>query len=269
VSDSTSVASPERQNRIAAFFDLDKTIIAKSSVMAFSKQFLEEGLMTRRSLIKGAYAQLMLAMSTADADKAEQLRKYLSSLVTGWDVATVDRIVADAMATAVRPIIYAEALQLINEHRAKGHTVVIISASGREVAEPIGRMLGADRIIATEMAVVDGRYTGEITRYVYGEAKAEAVRAEAEAQGFDLALSYAYGDSSKDVPMLETVGNPYVVNPSTELRRVAEERGWPALSFRLTVDPRDSGSTARTLGMVAAGAATAAGVSWWLLRRAR
>lgn len=270
VTEATASTHGGKEPPVAAFFDLDKTIIAKSSVMAFSKQFLEEGLMSRRLLMRGAYSQLVFATSSADAEKTEQLRRYLSSLVQGWDVATVNRIVAETMTTAVRPILYAEALRLINEHKMAGHDVVIVSASGREVAEPIGRMLGADRIIATEMTVNDGRYTGEIERYVYGEGKGEAVRAEAEREGYDLSRSYAYADSLTDLPMLEAVGHPYVVNPSGELRRIALERGWPVFTFRLPVSSEESVPGVAKAGLaLAAGAATAAGVSWFVLRNRR
>ena len=138
-------------------------------------------------------------------------------------------IVAETLHNVVDPLVYDEAVSLIEEHHLAGRDVVIVSASGAEVVEPIGEMLGADRVVATRMQVVDGRYTGEIDYYAYGENKAAAMRRLAEEHDYDLARSYAYSDSITDLPMLEAVGHPYAVNPDRELRRQAAARGWPVL----------------------------------------
>jgi phosphoserine phosphatase len=106
-----------------------------------------------------------------------------------------------------------------------------VSASGTEVVEPIGELLGADGVVATQMEIVDGRYTGEIDYYAYGANKAEALRRLAEEHHYDLARSYAYSDSVTDLHMLEAVGHPFAVNPDRELRREANTRGWPVLVF--------------------------------------
>ena len=99
------------------------------------------------------------------------------------------------------------------------------------MVEPIGEMLGADRVVATRMEIVDGKYTGEIDFYAYGENKATAIRELADEHGYDLARCYAYSDSVTDLHMLEAVGHPYAVNPDKDLRKDARERGWPVLVF--------------------------------------
>ncbi|WP_024285847.1 HAD family phosphatase [Cellulomonas sp. KRMCY2] len=217
--------------RAAAFFDLDKTIIATSSATAFSRPFFAGGLITRRDVLRTAYAQFLFLVGGADADQTERLRAHLSSLVAGWDVAQVSSIVSETLHLHIEPSVYAEAVALIDEHHAAGRDVVIVSASGAEVVEPIAALLGADHVIATRMEIVDGRYTGEIAFYAYGENKATAVRELAEQQGYDLAESYAYSDSGTDLPMLETVGHATVVNPDRALRRLAVEHGWDARRF--------------------------------------
>src|SRR4051794_19188109 len=194
--------------RSAAFFDLDKTIIARSSTLAFSRSFYRGGLITRRAVVRSSYAQFVYLLGGADHDQVERMRAYLTSLVTGWDVAHVKELVAETLHELIDPIIYDEAAALLEEHRAAGRDIVVVSASGAEVVEPIGEMLGASRVVATRMVVADGRYTGEIETYVFGEAKAEAVRKLAEEEGYDLAASYAYSDSVTDIPMLEAVGHP-------------------------------------------------------------
>src|SRR5262249_25134571 len=132
-----------------------------------------------------------------------------------------------------------EARRLLSEHRGAGRDVVIVSTSGQEVVAPIGALLGAVSVIATRMRIADGRYTGEMDVYAYGEEKASQGRALAAERGYSLPGSYAYSDSVTDLPMLEVVGHPRVVNPDRALRRIAVARGWPVLSFseRATSQP--------------------------------
>ncbi|NIK54902.1 HAD family hydrolase [Kribbella shirazensis] len=217
--------------RSAAFFDLDKTILARSSTLAFSRPFYAGGLINRRTVLRSAYAQFVYLLGGADHDQMERMREYISAMCAGWDVSTVQAIVADTLEHIVRPMIHTEAVELIEQHHAAGRDVVIVSSSGAEVVEPIGEMLGADRVIATRMVVADGKYTGEIADYAYGPHKATAIRALAEAEGYDLTTCYGYSDSITDEPLLAAVGHPYAVNPDKALRRVATERGWPVLVF--------------------------------------
>nr|WP_297430145.1 HAD family hydrolase [uncultured Actinotalea sp.] len=217
--------------RSAAFFDLDKTIIATSSSAAFARPFHSGGLLTRRAALRAAFAHATFLLGHADEATTERLRRSLSTMVTGWDVATVSAIVSETVRESIEPTVYAEALDLIAEHHAAGRDVVIVSASSSQIVEPVAAMLGADHVVASQMEVRDGRYTGAITSYAYGPAKAEAVRDLARREGYDLAASYAYSDSVTDLPLLEVVGHAAVVNPDRALRRLAAERGWTALTF--------------------------------------
>ncbi|WP_436774403.1 HAD family hydrolase [Yinghuangia sp. YIM S09857] len=261
--------------RTAAFFDLDKTIIAKSSALAFSRSFYQGGLINRRAVLKSAYAQFVFLVGGADHDQMERMREYLSALCRGWDVQQVREIVAETLHDLIDPLIYDEAASLIEEHHAAGRDVVIVSSSGAEVVEPIGEMLGADRVVATRMVVEDGRYSGEIEYYAYAENKAKAVRELADSEGYDLARSYAYSDSVTDLPMLEAVGHPYVVNPDRGLRREAVARGWPVLTFNRPVQLRQRVPTLpvpsrSVLAATALGAgAAAAGLVWYAAKRRR
>jgi HAD superfamily hydrolase (TIGR01490 family) len=256
----------------AAFFDLDKTIIAKSSTLAFSKPFQAGGLISRRAMLRSAYAQFVYLVGGADHDQMEKLRGFMSELCAGWDVATVREIVADTLHNVVDPLVYDEAVSLIEEHRLAGRDIVIVSTSGAEVVEPIGEMVGADRVVATRLEIVDGKYTGEISYYAYGEEKGAAVRGLAQSVGYDLDACYAYSDSVTDLPMLEAVGHPHAVNPDKELRRAAVERGWPVLVFsrpvalrsRLALPPAKP-----TLAALAVGGAIAAGGMLWQQQRRR
>jgi HAD superfamily hydrolase (TIGR01490 family) len=216
----------------AAFFDLDKTVIAKSSALAFGRPFYKDGLMSRRDVVKAAYAQISFKIGKADDPQIARIRDYMAALCKGWSVEQVQQIVNETLAELINPYIYAEAAALIAEHQIAGRDVVLVSASGEEMVRPIGEQLGISDIIATRMGVTDGRYSGEIEFYAAGPNKVKAVRALADERGYDLDASFAYSDSSSDLPLLESVGNPTAVNPSRTLRKVAVERGWPILEFR-------------------------------------
>ncbi|SDJ51822.1 HAD-superfamily subfamily IB hydrolase, TIGR01490 [Frankineae bacterium MT45] len=269
---SVPVSIVNRVARAAAFFDLDKTIIAKSSALAFGKPFYQGGLINRRAVVRGAYAQFVFALSGADEDQMDRMRDYLQAMCAGWDVAQIREIVGETLHEIIDPIVYDEAVTLIGEHKAAGRDVVIVSSSGYEVVAPIGAMVGADDVLATRMVEKDGKYTGEIETYIYGPGKAEAMHTLAEQRGYDLAECYAYSDSITDSPMLEAVGHPYAVNPDRALRRVAGEKGWPILVFSNAVPLRARLSGLRpanntATATVAIGAVAATGLVWYLSRR--
>ncbi|MEV6961380.1 HAD-IB family hydrolase [Streptomyces sp. NPDC051207] len=261
--------------RTAAFFDLDKTVIAKSSTLTFSKSFYQGGLISRRAALRTAYAQFVFLAGGADHDQMERMREYLSAMCRGWNVQQVKEIVAETLHDLIDPIIYDEAASLIERHHAAGRDVVIVSTSGAEVVEPIGELLGADRVVATRMVVgADGCFTGEVEYYAYGPTKAEAVRELALSEGYDLERCYAYSDSATDLPMLQAVGYPHAVNPDRALRREAVARGWPILDFHrpvrlkqrlpaFSVPPRPALVAAAAIGAAAA----TAGLVWYASRR--
>lgn len=260
----------DRVGAPAAFFDLDKTILARSSSFAFARPFYDSGLIGRRHVARSAYAQFMYLLSGASHDEMERMREYLAALVAGWDAQQVRDIVEEALDRVIEPMIHAEALELIERHRADGLDIIVISTSGSEIVEPIGARLGADITIGTQVAIEDGRYTGEVTFYAYGPHKAAAMRELADERGYDLSASYAYSDSFTDLPMLEAVGFPTAVNPDAALRKVAIDRGWPILDFTTPVALRRSIEPRRALAAVIAGTAMSVlGLAWLSRRRTR
>jgi HAD superfamily hydrolase (TIGR01490 family) len=256
----------------AAFFDLDKTVIAKASMVAFGRPLYREGLISRRVLARAIYGQLIYMYVGADEEKLERMRDSVLALTKGWEQTKVREIVEETLEEVIEPIVYDEALDLINEHKAAGRKVFIVSASPEEIVAPLSRYLGVDAYLATRSTIdADGRYTGTTEFYCYGPNKAEAMHQVAEEQDIDLARSYAYSDSATDIPMLECVGNPVAVNPDRELLRVAEESGWEVKTFTRKVRLRDrvpmpSARSTTAAGSVAAAAAIGGGVWWWLHR---
>jgi len=256
----------------AAFFDLDKTIIAKSSVLAFGRPFYREGLLSRRTIVKSLYAQVVFMLVGADEEKMEKLRVAMSAMTRGWNRDHVASIVRETLTDVIEPIIYAEALELFDEHHAAGRDVVIVSSAPTEVVEPLAEFLGADDAIGTRAAVdAEGNYTGELEFYAYGAHKAQAIRQLAAREHINLAMSYAYTDSVTDLPMLELVGHPVAVNADKDLARVARERDWEIRDFERPVRLRNRvpvPPTGPTLAVGGALAAAGAGVAvWWWFRR--
>jgi HAD superfamily hydrolase (TIGR01490 family) len=258
----------------AAFFDLDKTIISRSSSLALSRPMYRAGLVSRGQLLRGAYAQMVYLLVGADEKKMERLKEGMLALTRGWDRVQVEELVRDVILEVIDPYVYQEALDLMELHRSEGRRIYIVSSSPEEVVRPLAAHFGVSGVIATRAEVDEtGRYTGELEFYCYGEQKAEAVRELAERVGIDLDRSYAYTDSITDLPLLEAVGNPIAVNPDRELRRAAEERDWPVRDFHRPVRLRTRIADAvpkSTLSVAAGlGAAAIAAVLFWVVLRSR
>jgi HAD superfamily hydrolase (TIGR01490 family) len=248
-------------SQAGAFFDLDKTIIAKSSTLAFRRHMYKAGMLNRRTLLRMAVAQFFYVMFGADHSQMERVREALVALIKGWDSHQLEEIIHETLEDVVAPLVYAEALFLIDEHHREGRRVIIVSSSPIEIVQPLAKYLGVADVIATRAAVdEDGLYTGELAYYAYGPTKADAVH-ELEAQGLDLSESYAYSDSYTDLPLLEAVGHPVAVNPDRDLRKAAEENGWPIREFRLAVDLRTRLAEMPKPDPVISGAAFAAGAA--------
>ena len=215
----------------AAFFDLDRTLISRSSSLALAKSFRARGLIRRRDLAKAAAAQLVFARFGAGNSRVGQTADSAMAILRGLPVTLMREIAAEAWEPVLKPLVYGEALECAAEHHERGERVYIASAALQEVVEEISSRLGFEGAIASRAEVRDGAYTGWLERRLYGDAKAVALRELAVDQGIDLARSTAYSDSSSDVPFLEAVGHPVAVNPDRALRRVASERGWPVERF--------------------------------------
>ena len=258
----------------AAFFDLDKTIVARSSPLALGRSFFSAGLITRSSLLKSIYAQFVFHLMGADENKMEKMREEAAKLTSGWEQEKVRQVVTEVLEEVISPLIYAEALELIHDHRAAGRLICIVSSSPEEIVEPLAMMLDVDHWIATKPKVVDGKYTGELEFYAYGPAKADAIGKHAAENDIDLSGSFAYTDSPTDLPMLELVGNPVAVNPDRALRKIAQERDWRVEYFRNPVSLRNRlpnfqppEITTRNAAIAGAGVVAVGAAAWWLSRR--
>ena len=217
--------------RGAAFFDLDRTLLRRSSTLALAPAFRRHGVITRMQVAKAAFWQLLFVVRGTSRERVRAASEDGLMLLRGFSPAQMQTLVADSLETVLRPLVYAEPLRLVERHREDGEPSYIVSAALQEVVDAVAADLGFDGALGTLCEVEDGKYTGRGLRSLHGENKAAAVRELAEREDFDLDASTAYSDSHTDLPFLEAVGKPVVVNPDRELRRIAAARGWPVLRF--------------------------------------
>src|ERR671922_735953 len=213
----------------AAFFDLDRTLLRRSSALALAGSFRDRGLITRRQLAKAALMQLLFVARGADARAVQRVAEDGLRVLRGFTPDQLRELVASALEPVLKPLVYREPLALAREHKQRGECVYIVSAALQEIVDALADELGFDGALGTICEVEDGVYTGRSLRALHHQAKADAVRELAEREGFDLLACTAYSDSHTDLPFLELVGNPVAVNPDRDLRRIAAERGWPVL----------------------------------------
>ena len=260
-------------HRAAAYFDLDKTILATSSTWALGTPMRRSGLSSSRALAHGLIAQLPYLLVGAGARRSSSLMEHLALMSAGISRRELVEVVEGALTTAIEPAVYAEALDLIEGHRRAGHDVVVVSASIAEMVSPIARLVGADRAVATHMEVgEDGLFTGRISRSMLHAEKVVALREDAAAHGIDLSRCWSYSDSISDEPMLSAVGHPVAVNPDRDLRRLAQERDWPVRDFARPVRLRPrweppSLSTRASMITHVAGVLAVGGTAAWLVAR--
>ena len=249
--------------RAAAFFDLDRTVLRRSSALALAGSFRERGVIGRRQLAKAAFWQLLFVARGASADAVRRMAEDGLMLLRGFTPEEMRALVAEAMEPVLKPLVYREPLDLVHRHRARGEPVYIVSAALQEIVDGLADELGFDGALGTICEVEDGVYTGRPIRALHAEAKAEAVRELAAREDIDLDVSTAYSDSHTDLPFLEVVGHPVAVNPDRQLRKIARQRAWPVLEFTERLHPHARGRVPRTIVAVP----LALGAAAWAARR--
>ena len=244
--------------RGAAFFDLDRTLMAGSSAFEFARASYKAGLTTRRQLAADAWANLRFRLRGSTDEQTEALKERVFSSLQGVRVRDLERLAPDVLA-GILPRVYPQMLEVAYAHQDAGRPVFICTAASQEVSDLLGTVLRFDGGIGTRSEIVDGHYTGrQAGPFTYREGKAEAIRQLAGERGFDLDESWAYSDSESDLPMLRTVGHPVVVNPDDALRRVAREEGWEIMLFDRLRRRLRIASLAGAAGLLAAGTGFAA-----------
>ncbi|MEX1279725.1 MAG: HAD-IB family hydrolase [Acidimicrobiia bacterium] len=243
----------------AAFFDLDRTLIAGASTFIFGWVAYRQGHIPTSDLVRDARQAIIFRLTGGSDDQSDMVRDRILEAVAGRsqaDTLALNDLILPRLLSEVRP----ETRRAVEKHREAGRDTWIVSASPVEIVRPLADALGMTGAIATESEVVDGVYTGHLAKaFVYGEGKVERIRDLADERGYDLRLCYAYSDSASDLPMLEVVGHPVAVNPDRELLRVARRSNWPVVHFAqqtkrgITIGTSIAGSAGLAVGMYALG----------------
>jgi HAD superfamily hydrolase (TIGR01490 family) len=240
----------------AAFFDLDRTLIAGSSAFIMGRTARSAGLVPTRQFVRDAGAALAFKLRGSSDDSTDGVRDRILGAVRGMrqdDLVALNAEVLPKLLAKIRP----EARRLLDLHRHAGRNTYIVSAAPVEIVESLARSLGMTAGIGTRGRVVDGTYTGELDGpFCYGAGKVTAMREIARWESLDLGQCYGYSDSASDLPMLEAVGHPVAVNPDSRLARHAHAHGWPIVRF----SQRTKSVIRRSV--TAAGASAIAGASF-------
>jgi HAD superfamily hydrolase (TIGR01490 family) len=222
---------PAELGRGAAFFDLDRTLMAGSSGLYWARAARGAGLLTRRRIARYGWENVKFRLRGSTDQATDRVRREVGEMIAGQRVVDLQRLAPTVLA-GVLPRLYPQMLEVAHAHQDAGRPVYICTAASQEMAEMLAHVLSFDGALGARSEVVDGRYTGRAAGpFTYREGKSVAMRELAAAEGIDLAASYAYSDSESDLPMLRTVGHPVVVNPDAELRRVARAEGWEVMRF--------------------------------------
>ena len=218
--------------RSAAFFDLDKTLMAGSSGMHFARAASRHGIISRGQALRWGRDHLRYRLRGATDDETREVLKVARELITGVSAVELDRMGTEVMAS-ILPRIYPRMLDELYAHQDAGRATFIVSAAGNNLVSALAAVLGADGGIGTRYEVDgEGRFTGRLDGpFVYGKGKVDAMERFAEQHGIDMGASYAYSDSASDLPMLRAVGHAVAVNPDPELAAVAAAEGWEVMRF--------------------------------------
>jgi HAD superfamily hydrolase (TIGR01490 family) len=240
--------------KAAAFFDLDRTLMAGSSGLHWARAAYRAGLVSRRQMSSDAWANVKFRLRGSTDEETEAVKDRLGEFLEGRRVKELERLGPQVLA-GVLPRLYDRMLQTAYDHQDEGRPVYIVTAATQDMAETLAGVLGFDGAAGSKLEKRDGFYTGRFDGpFCYGEGKPIRMREIAERDGIDLAQSWAYSDSASDLPMLRAAGHAVVVNPDPELTRVAREEGWDVMRFE-TLGRR------LKIGAAVAAAAAAGGAS--------
>ncbi|MEJ2208653.1 MAG: HAD-IB family hydrolase [Anaerolineae bacterium] len=216
--------------RIAALFDLDKTLLDASSGPLYARYLYRLGQVRWQEMVQVVWWSLLGHLGLLDM---QNVIPRLLSQAMGNDEAEMRLLCNRWFADDVLPHVSERGRQRVAEHVEQGHVVAIVSASTQYAVEPMAAHLGiAGQYVCTQLESVDGRLTGRVVEPAcYGQGKVVWTERFAQEHDVDLDKSYFYSDSISDLPLLERVGHPMAVNPDPRLRRLAQRRGWAIERF--------------------------------------
>lgn len=213
--------------KTVAFFDVDGTLLKSTIVHCYIwMRSLQMPFFFKHLWLIGFLPKIVYYLILDNISRT-RFNEVFYRNYRGLEVAEMKALSTEMFEAYIRPKIFSEAVSQIQEHKEQGTAIVLVTGSLDFVVQPIADYLAVDAVLAPQLREQDGQFTGELTTApLIGEAKAEAMRNYADQHEVSLEASYAYGDSQSDLPMLECVGNPIVVNPGKSFRQKALKSGW-------------------------------------------
>ncbi len=213
---------------IAAFFDMDNTLLTVDTGVSYTKFLYRRGELSKRALAKALYWSTLYKLAVLDMDGVftklcEDLRGDSEAEMIAKCAIWYREHIAEFVAPAARVA--------VEHHRQAGHVVVLATGSTTYAATPVARDVGIEHVLSTTLEVEGGTFTGKPHTLCFGQHKVKLAERWAAEHGIDLARSYFYSDSFNDRPMLERVGNAIAINPDARLSRLAKQRGWPMMRW--------------------------------------
>jgi len=217
-------------SKTAALFDMDHTLIWVNSGHSSVVLAKRMGLVSLSHLLTGIYKILLYRLTLLEIDEWYEAN---ISMLKGLSVEDMDLFADLWFKTMVKNHLYKEGVELINEHRRKGHRLAIVSYGPEFFVRALARALDVPEIISTRLEIKEGLLTGRLVKPLcYGEGKLKYTLAWAKENNIDLGSSYFYTDSNFDLAVMSSVGHPVAVNPDFRLKRQAKLNGWPILNFK-------------------------------------
>jgi HAD superfamily hydrolase (TIGR01490 family) len=208
---------------IAAFFDMDNTLLSVDSGMSWTRFLYRRGELPKAMVAKAIYWSTLYKLAVLDM---EGVFTKLCHGLRGDSEAEMIAKCAVWYSEDVEAHVALAGRVAIEHHRQAGHTIVLATGSTCYAATPVARAVGIEHVLSSRLEVDAGAFTGRPSALCFGHHKVTLAERWATDHGVDLASSYFYSDSYNDLPMLGRVGNPVAVNPDSRLRRHARARGW-------------------------------------------
>jgi len=215
--------------RIAAFFDMDRTVVLCNTGRVYFEDMRARGEIGLRQMLSLSTILLRYKLAMIDMDR---VMVRAAHALEGQSENHLEDRCEQIFDEQVRHMVSNAAVEAIEGHRRLGHKVVLLSASTNYMVAPLSKLLEMDDYICTRLSTSAGKFTGEYVQPMcYGEGKIHWAREYASEHDINLEQSYFYTDSYSDLPMLMEVGNKRVVNPDPRLRLHATIKRWPVLHF--------------------------------------
>jgi len=211
-------------------FDIDGTIVKGQSQLRFLRYMLATKRISRFFYLKILPWFLLYKMNLIKDPRKPMEMAF--SFVRGKTVNEIAILVNEFFNNDLRQTMYKDAIDLINEHKKSGRRIILMSNSAEPIVHRIADHVGISEYVCTILETEDGKYTGRVKSIIYGDAKTVEAKRFADANGFNLENTWAYGDHISDQPLLSIVGHPTATNPSPALALVAKQKGWPIITFK-------------------------------------